>query len=247
MNYASTFGRRRDADLSRFFTNVFWVMSIGLALTGAITMWISQDQNLMKSLFGLYTYMDEGKSKTGFTASGWWWLAVAVELVMVIAISWGGVAKSLSVGSCLLLFMGYAALNGVTLSPAIYAYTTASVTKVFFITAGTFGTCALFGAVTRINLLPLSGFFLMALIGLLIVLVVNLFYSSPMIDFLVSSVAVLLFAGLTAFDMQKLREMYDDSSPDMVPNLVVYGALTLYLDFLNMFLHLLRIFGIKKD
>lgn len=246
MSYASTFSRN-DTELSRFFVNVFWVMGLGLAITGAITMWISQDQDLMKSLFGLYTYMDEGKKKTAFEASGWWWFAVAVELVMVLAISWGGLAKKLSVGSCFLLFLGYAALNGVTLSPAIYAYTTASVAKVFFITAGTFGACAFFGMVTKINLLPLRGFFMMALIGLLIVLVVNIFYSSPMIDFAVSAAAVLLFAGLTAFDMQKLREMYHESDQDSIPTLVVYGALTLYLDFINMFLHLLRIFGIKKD
>lgn len=246
MSYASAL-KRSDADLSRFFYHVFLVMGAGLAITGLITMWISQDQEMMKSLFGLYTYMEDGKKKTSFTASHWWWAAVIVELAMVLAISWGGLAKKLSVGACLLLFLGYAALNGVTLSPAIFAYTTASVTKVFFITAATFGACAFFGLVTRINLLPLSGFFMMALIGLLIVLIVNMFFSSPMIDFLVSGAAVLLFAGLTAFDMQKLREMYYEGDRDSIPNLVVYGALSLYLDFLNMFLHLLRLVGVKKD
>lgn len=236
-----------DSGLTRFYSNVFLVMGIGLAITGIITLWLSHSQDMMKTLFGLYSYVEEGKNKTGFTASMWWWIAAAVELLLVLGMSWGTLGKSMSVGAGVIMFAIYSALNGVTLAPAIYAYTDASVAMVFFITAGTFGACALFGHVTKINLLPMSGFFLVGLIGLLVALVVNIFYSSPAMDFTISGVAVLLFAGLTAFDMQKLREMYAEAGDDDVPGLVVYGALMLYLDFLNMFIHLLRLFGIKKE
>ncbi len=236
-----------ESGLTRYYSNVFLVMAIGLAITGAVTLSLSHSQDMMKTLFGLYTYVEDGKNKTGFTASMWWWIASVVELLLVIGMSWGTLGKSMSVGASVIMFALYSALNGVTLAPAIYAYTDASVAMVFFITAGTFGACALFGYVTKINLLPMSGFFLIGLIGLLVALVVNFFFHSPAIDFAISGSAVLLFAGLTAYDMQKLREMYSEASDDDVPRLVVYGALTLYLDFINMFIHLLRIFGVKKD
>lgn len=235
-----------SSGLSKFYSNVFMVMSIGLAITGAITFWLSHDETMMKTLFGLYHYMDGDKSKTGFHASAWWWIAAALELVMVLAISWTSF-KSTNVLTGLLLFGIYSALNGVTLAPVIYACTSASVAKVFFITAGTFSVCALFGHTTKINLLPLGSFFLVGLVGLLIALIVNIFYHSPLIDFTISAVAVLLFAGLTAFDMQMLREVYNESDEDSIPGLVIYGALSMYLDFMNMFIHLLRIFGVAND
>lgn len=236
-----------SSGLSRFYYNVFSVMCIGLAVTGVITLWLSHSPGMMETLFGLYTYVEDGKNKTGFNASMWWWIAAIVELLLVMAMTWGSLGKKMSVGSGVIMFAFYSALNGVTLAPAIYAYTDASVAMVFFITAGTFGACAMFGHVTKINLLPMSGFFLIGLMGLLIALVVNIFYSSPAMDFAISAAAVLLFAGLTAFDMQKLREMYSEARDEDVPRLVIYGALSLYLDFINMFLHLLRLLGVKKD
>lgn len=236
-----------DDSLSRFFANVFAVMAVGLAVTGTITLWISHSPDLMKTLFGLYKYIEDGETKTGFSASGWWWFAAIVELGLVLVLCHTSFGKSVSIGGNLLLFILYAGLNGVTLSPMIYSYTDASVAMVFFITAGTFSGCALFGHVTKINLLPMQSFFMVGLIGLLVVLVVNIFYHSPAIDFAISGAAVLLFAGLTAFDMQKLREMYEESGDESVPGLVIYGALTLYLDFINLLIHLLRIFGVKKD
>lgn len=236
------------SELSRFYTNVFTVMAIGLAVTGGITLWLSHSQGLMEALFTMTSYVDEaGKNKTGFSASGWWWGAAILELVLVVALSWGSLGKGMSTASGVLLFAFYSALNGVTLAPVIYSYTDASVAKVFFITAGTFGGCALFGRITKINLLPMGSFFLVGLIGLLIALVVNIFYQSPVMDYTISGVAVLLFAGLTAYDMQKLRAMFEESADGSVPGLVVYGALTLYLDFINLFIHLLRLFGVKKD
>lgn len=247
MQYTSTVARDTDEGVRRFLANILIVMSIGVALTGAVSWWISHSPGLMQAMFSLSETVVDGKTKQTFNASGIWWFASALELAIVMGLTWGGLLKRLSVASLLILFIVYAALNGVTLSPVIYAYTDASVAMVFFITAGTFATCALFGYTTKINLLPLSSFFLVGLIGLLIALVVNIFYQSPVMDFTVSAVAVLLFAGITAFDIQAMRAIYHESSRDEIPNMVILGAFTMYLDFINMLLHLLRLLGVKKD
>jgi FtsH-binding integral membrane protein len=236
-----------DGGVSRFLSNVFAVMGVGVAITGVIAWWISHSAGLMEALFHLTEVVKNGKITHEFHGSGMWWAASALELAIVVALTWGGGLKRLSVGAMLIAFIVYAGLNGVTLAPVLYAYTDASVVQVFFITAGTFGACAVFGHVTKMNLLPLGTFFLVGLIGLLIALVVNIFYQSPAMDFVVSAVAVLLFAGITAYDVQALRELYYQSGEDEIPNLVVFGALKMYLDFINMLIHLLRIFGVKKD
>lgn len=124
-------------------------------------------------------------------------------------------------------------------------YTEASVSKVFLITAGTFGASAFWGHTTKTNLLSLGGFFMQALFGLIIVLIVSWFFQSRVMDMVISGAAVLLFIGITAFDMQKLRLMYEEDGWSW--GLAVYGALSLYLDFVNMLIHLLRLFGVKKD
>lgn len=235
----------RGESLRKYFLNVFAFMAGGLTLTGAIAVWISHDLALMSSMFHLYQAVDDdGKNVTRFAASGWWWIAAIAQFGLVLLLSSGRalrMGKSVGYGA----FALYAVLNGVTLAPALYAYTDASVAEVFFITAGTFGLCALWGHTTKRDLTKMGTFFMMALIGMLIALIVNLFFSSPMMDFVISIAGVLLFAGLTAFDMQKLEQYYDELGGG--DDLVIYGALTLYLDFLNMFLFLLRLFGAKKD
>jgi uncharacterized protein len=247
MSYTPSISDVRDDGLRRFIANILTIMSLGVALTGAIAWWISHSPGMMQSLFHLVEVVKDGETKQSFQASNMWWFAVALEFAIVLALTWGGLLKRLSIGALLITFTVYAGLNGITLSPVLYAYTDASVTKVFLITAGTFGTCALVGHTTKVNLLPLGSFFLVGLIGLIVAMVVNIFMQSPAMDFAVSAVAVLLFAGLTAYDMQAMREMYYESKQDDVPKLVVLGALTLYLDFINMLLHMLRLFGIKKD
>lgn len=245
MNFASISVGREDG-LRRFLANVFIVMTLGLVITAGITWWISHSPGMMESLFSVRSVMVDGKQSHEFTGSGWWWSAVALEFAIVLALCWGGMLRGMSVGAMLILFIVYAGLNGITLAPAIYAYTDASVVKVFFITAGTFAACAAFGHTTKVNLLPMGTFFLYSLIGLIIALVVNAFFRSPVMDFMVSGAAVILFAGLTAYDVQKLREMYRTEGGYDTANLVVYGGFTLYLDFVNMMLHLLRLFGTKK-
>ena len=246
MNHAVTSVALRS-DLSRFYSNIFTVMAIGLTITGITSLWLSSNAGMMEHLFGLYQYVEDGKSKTGMTASGWWYAAAAFELILVIALTWGSLGKRRSIGSLVIMFGVYSALNGITLAPMIFSYTSASVAKTFFITAGTFGACSFFGHTTKINLRPMGTFFLVGLIGLLMALIVNMLLASPAMDFVISAAAVLLFAGLTAYDMQTLQEMYDENDGDAVAKLVVFGALTLYLDFINLFIYLLRFIGVRKD
>ncbi len=247
MRYTPTVTDIDDSGMRRFLANILMLMSFGIALTGAIAWWISHSPGMMESMFSISEVVVDGKTETEFHGSNFWWFATALELAIVLGLTWGNLLRRLSVGSLLILFITYATLNGLTLSPVIHAYTDASVGMVFLITASTFGVCALFGYTTRINLLPLGSFFLVGLVGLIIALVVNIFYQSPAMDFVVSSAAVLLFAGIIAFDIQAMREIYYESPEDEIPNMVVFGAFKMYLDFINVLLHLLRLFGVKKD
>ncbi len=233
-----------DDGLRRFVSNIFALMCVGLAITAGIAWWISHTPGMMESLFSLTKVIVDGKEKTEMHGSGMWWFVSAIELVIVFFMARGGAARSLSPGAALIMFLVYSAMNGYTMSPVLYAYTDASTVKVFAICAGTFGACAFFGHTTKINLRPLGSFLFIGLIGLLVALVVNIFYHSPAIDFAISAAAVLLFAILTAFDVQKLTDLYYED-PD--PTLAIIGSLELYLDFVNMYLHLLRIFGVRKD
>lgn len=238
-NPALAKGTYHDESLRRFLSNVFILMTLGLGVTGLVTFLISQNEGAMTALFELYEYTDEdGETSTIFTASTIWWILVAVELMIVVVLARFGLSSRIGLKLGATMFLVYAGLNGITLAPVIYAVTEADVARAFFIAAATFGACALFGHTTRINLLPLGSFFFMGLVGLLIGLVVNIFLVSPMMDFVVSSVGVLLFAGLTAYDMQKLRAVHDLKGGGTA-GLVVYGALVLYLDFVNLFLFIL--------
>ncbi len=233
--------------LQGFLTDVFWAMAFGLAITAIVTLVISQSDTMMSSLYHLREQVGADGKVTILTEISWWWITAAIiELGLVIVLSWTGVAGTMTAGVGISLFAFYAALNGFTMAPVIFAYTMTSVTKVFFITTIMFGGCAIWGHTTKTDLTGLGSFFLMALVGLIVALVVNAFFRSPIMDYLVSIAAVLLFAGLTAYDMQKLRAMYEEQGGYTI-GLVVYGALTLYLDFINMFLHLLRLFGSKKS
>lgn len=240
-----SYGIEYDLGLKRFLTNVLGVMAIGLMITGGIAWSISHSDGLMTSLFHTTTYVENGESKTGFSASAFWWFAAIAQLAIVIGLTFGGLMWRISLASGIVVFGIFAALNGVTMAPVLYAYTDASIANVFFITAVMFGGSAIFGKLTKIRLTRFSGFVLPALLGLLAVLIMSMFIGSTLVDTMVSVAAVILFAGLTAYDIQKLEEMYD--AHGATDGLVVFGALTLYLDFIIMFQHLLRLFGIKKD
>lgn len=164
------------------------------------------------------------------------------ELGLVIAIS--GAINRLSAAAASLLFLLYAALNGVTMSVIFVAYTTESVSSTFVITAATFGSMSAFGYLTKRDLTGWGSFLFMGLIGVVIASLVNIFTQSSAVSWIISAVGVLVFTGLTAYDTQKIKAMAAAGAEGRKPAIV--GALTLYLDFINLFLMLLRFLGNRR-
>lgn len=156
----------------------------------------------------------------------------------------------LSAGTATALYILYAALNGVFLAPIVLVYTSASIAKTFIITAGMFGGMSIYGMTTKKDLSGMGSFLIMGLWGLILASLVNLFFKSSMMDFVISIVGVLVFVGLTAFDTQKLKNMGETAPLDdavAIRRGALLGAITLYLDFINLFLYLLRLFGDRRD
>ncbi len=174
------------------------------------------------------------------------WVLFFAELALVIGIN--AAINKISLPVATLMFIAYAALNGVTFSSLFYVYTAGSLAATFLITAGTFGAMSAFGFFTKVDLSSIGKILLMALIGLIIATVVNIFVESSALEMILSYVGVLIFVGLTAYDTQKIKNMFlmaPDASSTM-QKYALLGALMLYLDFINLFLYLLRIFG-KRD
>ena len=146
------------------------------------------------------------------------------------------------------LFLLYAALNGITITPLAFAFTTGSIAVAFLTTAGAFAGLALYGMTTKRNLTGIGRFMMMVLFGICIATVVNLFLQNPLVDYAMSIVSVFVFAGLTAYDTQRLTQMAEQMhGDDQINKFAIYGALTLYLDFINLFVNIVRIFGKRRD
>ena len=205
----------------------------------------------------VYVWMTLALVITGFTAysvanrifsnSALMWGLIIGELALVFVIS--GAINRLSLTTATLLFIIYSVLNGAVLSSVFVIYEPMVIAKVFFITAGTFGAMAFYGYSTKRDLSSIGKILFMALIGLIIATVVNIFLKSPGFDYILSYIGVAIFVGLTAWDSQKIKQMLL-MQPDMsegAQKLALLGSLTLYLDFINLFLYLLRIFGSNRE
>jgi len=171
------------------------------------------------------------------------WVFLIAELALVIGLS--AAINKISLTVATLMFVAYAVLNGISFSSLFYVYTLGSLATTFLVSAGTFGAMSLVGFFTKTDLSSMRKFLLMALIGLIIATVVNIFVKSTGLEMILTYVGVLVFVGLTAYDTQKIKQMFM-SAPDLsesTQKYAVLGALTLYLDFINLFLYLLRIFG----
>ena len=210
----------------------------------------------------VYVWMTLALAITGFTAYGvatspgilqaiytnqilFWGLVIA-EFALVIGVS--AAINRLSLTTATLMFILYSVINGALLSYIFLAYTASSVATVFFITAGTFGAMALIGYTTKADLSSMGKVLFMALIGLIIATIVNVFVKSDGLTMILSYVGVLIFVGLTAYDTQKIKQMLMQA-PDAsegAQKMALLGALTLYLDFINLFIYLLRIFGKRE-
>jgi FtsH-binding integral membrane protein len=229
-----------DAGLRAYMIRIYNYMAMGVALTGVVA-WITFNAAVTESAGRLVL--------TPFGQLIFSGPAVIVlflgTLGLVILISWR--IDKLQPATALTLFMVYAGVLGLMLSSIFLTYTGTSITRVFFISAASFGALSLYGYTTQRDLSPIGSFLMMGLIGLIIAMVVNLFLKSSGLDFVISAVGVLIFAGLTAWDTQKIKEMYNPMEDGTaVGRKAVMGALTLYLDFINLFLFLLRLFGDRR-
>lgn len=216
----------QEAVFSNFMQRVYQWMAMGLALTGLISFLTLQSVGLLKFLM----------------RGGLWGFFIA-ELVIVFWLS--ARIQKMSAQAAALGFFVYATLNGITISTLLLVYTAASVSMTFFITAMTFAGVSLYGWVTKKDLTSVGSFCLMALIGLIIASVVNMFFYSTMMNLILSYCGVAIFIGLTAYDTQRLKTIHRNM-PDAPEQLAIFGALMLYLDFINMFLWLLQIFGRRR-
>ena len=230
-NYQNEISAQRTLDrsvASTLMRSVYYWMAGALAITGLTAMLVANNPALLNFLFSSPTLV--------------WGLLIG-EIVLVLILS--AAINRLSFSTATLLFILYSVVNGVTLSIIFVVYTQGSIASTFFITAGMFGGLALYGSVTKKDLSGMGRFLFMTLIGLIIASIVNIFMHSEMLYWITTFVGVLVFAGLTAWDAQKIQQMalMADDVNESTQKMALLGALTLYLDFINLFLYLLRIFG----
>ncbi len=222
-----------DEGLRSYMLRVYNLMAVGLGITGV-------------TAYGTYAYALSNPAFAQAVYGGpMKWVVMLAPLALVFFLSFR--INSMSVATAQTTFWGYAALLGVSLSSIFLVYTGQSITQTFFITATTFGAMSLYGYTTKKDLTSWGSFLFMGLIGILIASLVNIFLASSAMSFAISVIGVLVFTGLTAYDTQKIKEGYyeaDDS--DTAGRKAIIGALNLYLDFINLFIMLLRLFGDRR-
>ena len=227
--------REREMSFSLAFPalmrKVYVWMALALVITGVTAYGVANSPALLQAILG---------------NSILFWGLMLGELGLVFAIS--GAINRLSAATATLLFVLYSVLNGATMSFIFMAYTMSSITSVFFITAGTFAVMAFIGYTTKVDLTSMGKILFMALIGLFIASVVNIWLKSTGLQLIASYAGVLIFVGLTAYDSQRIKQMLAecDEMDEGAQKMALLGALTLYLDFINLFIYLLRIFGGRK-
>lgn len=225
----------RELQLSLAFPSlmrkVYLWMTFALVITGITAFYVASSEQLLSIIFG---------SKFMFCG------LIIAELGLVMWLSAG--INRMSITTATLMFVLYSVINGATLSVVLLAFTTASVAKVFFITAGTFAAMAVYGYFTKKDLTSWGKILLMALIGIIIASIANIFFKSSATDLVISYLGVIVFVGLTAYDSQKIKQMLLQApdAGEAAQKIALLGALTLYLDFVNLFLYLLRIFGKRE-
>ena len=231
-----------DQGLRAYMLKVYNYMASGITLTGVVAL----------LLFKMAVVSGPNGEILGLTQlgntlynSGFAWVVMLAPLGVVFYMSFG-IAK-MSASKAQTVFWIFAALMGLSLSWILLVYTGVSVARVFFITSATFGAMSIYGYTTKRDLTKLGSFLFMGLIGIIIASLVNIFLKSSMMYFVISILGVLIFVGLTAYDTQKIKNMYSASdSGEIIGKKAVMGALTLYLDFINLFIMLLRLFGARR-
>lgn len=229
-SYASTYDRGVSAETS-LIRDVYVWMSAALVITGLVAYYVANDYNILSIIFG--------------NQMVFWGLCIA-ELAIVLGLS--AAINKISAFTATIMFIVYSVLNGATLSSIFLLYEMGSIASTFFVTAGTFGAMAIYGSVTKTDLTKIGNICFMALIGIIIASLVNIFLvKSGMMELIINIAGVVIFVGLTAYDSQKIKALlYNAESMEVGQKIAVLGALTLYLDFINLFLKLLALFGKKK-
>ena len=231
-----------DEGLRAYMLKVYNYMATGILLTGIIAL-LTFKMSVVTNDSGAIV----GLTQIGNTLynSGLKWVVMLAPLGVVIYMSFG--IKKMSASKAQTTFWVFASLMGLSLSSILLIYTGLSVTRVFFICSATFGAMSIYGYTTKRDLTKLGSFLMMGLIGIIIASVVNIFLKSSMMYFVISILGVLIFVGLTAYDTQKIKNMYSSSDTgELMGKKAVMGALTLYLDFINLFIMLLRLFGQRR-
>jgi FtsH-binding integral membrane protein len=225
---------RAEVLVSDYVRSVYNWMGIGLALTGLVAYYVSTSESLIRLVFGNPIILI---------------VLIIAELGLVFSIA--GMVNRMSAGTATALFVIYSGLNGVTLSSIFLVYVQASIVSTFFVCAGTFIACSLYGWMTKRDLTSVGSFMMMGLIGIVIASLANLFIRSSGLSMIISYIGVFVFVGLTAYDTQKIKNMALTQPANLDGAVVrkgaIMGALSLYLDFINLFLMLLSIFGQRRD
>lgn len=225
-NYAS------KAAQSTLLRSVYVWMTLALVITGFVSMYVAQSCQLISFIFG---------NKLAL------WGMLIAELAVVFYLS--ARINSISFTKATVMFIIYSILNGATLASIFLVYTMSSIASTFFVAAGTFGVMALYGYVTKSDLTRIGNICLMALIGLIIATLVSMFWQNSMLQMIITYAGVILFVGLTAYDSQKIKRLLTADGIEVTEEtqkIALLGALTLYLDFINLFLYLLRLLGDRK-
>ena len=225
---------RSEVQVNEFVRSVYNWMCIGLGITALVALYVSGNETFVRMVFG--------NSLIFFAL-------IIAELALVFSIS--SMVGRMSAGTATTLFVIYSALNGITLSFIFLAYARASIVSTFFICSATFLACSIYGWTTKKDLTSWGSFLMMGLIGVIIASLVNIFIRSNAVTMIVSYIGVIVFVGLTAYDTQKMKDMALTQPAGLDGGVIrkgaILGALSLYLDFINLFLMLLRIFGRSQD
>jgi len=229
MTQAQAQAAQIDVGLREYMLRVYNYMATGLALTGIVALLASQSMELMNLIHGTPLK----------------WVVMLAPLGMVFYLS--ARMNAMKASTAQSMFWLYSALMGLSLSYILLAYTGESVARVFFITAGTFAGMSLYGYTTKRDLSGFGSFLFMGLIGIIIASIVNIFLQSSAMQFVISVVGVLVFVGLTAYDTQRIKNMYDElDGSEVAGKKAIMGALMLYLDFINLFIMMLSLFGNRE-
>lgn len=228
-----------DEGLRAYFVKIYNYMALALVMTGAIAFFSAQSEAFLNAM-----YVIQDGNITGMR--GLAWVIMFAPLLLVIILGLG--MQGMSLGALLAGYWLYSAIMGLSLSVIFLTFTGESVARIFFITAAVFGGMSLYGYTTKSYLASFGNFLMMGLWGLIVAMLINLFLQSSGLQFALSMIGVLIFTGLTAYDTQKLKALYAQSSGsgEWAGKLAVMGALTLYLDFINIFLNLLNLFGKQR-